>query len=559
MGNKLRPENKRACQCVYMSILQLGSAALSKEDNWLCVATVRAIDVATCPGGMAQVMRNLLLQMFGQAPNLHFSGITLDLHSGKSFRLVANFDCMLGDESALHAVWRCKGSGGVKCCMQCMNILNNNILLSQHLEGAVFLKEFTQVRSLEGCVKHTKATILSIVDRLQDASQEVDSGTLRKYMLTQMETDLGWNHCRHNLLLHPTLRQVVDPTAQNCYDWCHNILQGMFQWVLYSVVYALSKSKIKPAHLHASLLQYRFPKRAESKRVTGVDMFNPKRSSGSWEAKTWRCQASEALSIHPVVAHYLHTEVMAKGLHVAECKCFIQMSTMIHMLWHGPKLNIPENAVSRSVEAFLESYVECWGTSGMFWKFHGILHHSEAVRKYGFSPNTLALERKHKSVLKWAEQHQATTHTVIREVLSRSLFALHEAPWLDTSVGLVNPSVARGKYKDFLDSAMGDTLRHMVAGKCRFNKYDVAMNGDYCAVQAGNSWILVQVFFFASTEGVPYLAGQKYKRLSCGKWHSVWEQDGDAELWDVDDILEVLIYKILDRGIQVLHPLRLVA
>ena len=55
------------------------------------------------------------------------------------------------------------------------------------------------------------------------------------------------------------------------------------------------------------------------------------------------------------------------------------------------------------------------------------------------------------------------------------------------------------------------------------------------------------------------LPGQKYKRLSCGKWHSVWEQDGDAELWDVDDILEVLVYKILDRGIQVLHPLRLVA
>ena len=236
MGNKLRPENKRACQCVYMSILQLGSAALSKEDNWLCVATVRAIDVAACPGGMAQVMRNLLLQMFGQAPNLHLSGITLDLHSGESFRLVANFDCMLGDESALHAVWRCKGSGGVKCCLQCMNILNNNILLSQHLEGAVLLKEFTQVRSLEGCVKHSKATILSIVDRLQDASQEVERGRLQKYKLTQMETDLGWNHCRHNLLLHPTLRQVVDPTAQNCYDWCHNILQGMFQWVLYSVV-----------------------------------------------------------------------------------------------------------------------------------------------------------------------------------------------------------------------------------------------------------------------------------------------------------------------------------
>ena len=44
---------------------------------------------------------------------------------------------------------------------------------------------------------------------------------------------------------------------------------------------------------------------------------------------------------------------------------------------------------------------------------------------------------------------------MIREVLSRSLFALHEAPWLDLSMGLVNPSVARGKYKDFLDSAMG--------------------------------------------------------------------------------------------------------
>eukprot|EP00959_Pyramimonas_sp_CCMP1952_P407674 8544116-Pyramimonas_sp.AAC.1 len=124
-GNRLKQHNRRALQLVYFSFFELGPPALSKEDFWLCVGAVKSDDISSCNGGMAQLVGCILRRMFNpEAHDLMLSGMTLDFPDGSSTRFVAKLVSVLGDESGLHQTWLCKGSGGTKCCCQCLNIVN---------------------------------------------------------------------------------------------------------------------------------------------------------------------------------------------------------------------------------------------------------------------------------------------------------------------------------------------------------------------------------------------------------------------------------------------------
>eukprot|EP00974_Lingulodinium_polyedra_P015872 1540754-Lingulodinium_polyedra.AAC.1 len=56
--------------------------------------------------------------------NLQAAGMTLDLNGGSAIRLFLSFGMFLADEAALHMVFMCKGSSGLKPCMLCQNIFN---------------------------------------------------------------------------------------------------------------------------------------------------------------------------------------------------------------------------------------------------------------------------------------------------------------------------------------------------------------------------------------------------------------------------------------------------
>eukprot|EP00959_Pyramimonas_sp_CCMP1952_P347141 7270817-Pyramimonas_sp.AAC.1 len=149
---------------------------------------------------------------------------------------------------------------------------------------------------------------------------------------------------------------MLDPAAQNCFDWVHNILQGIFQCVVFCLMVELKKSGITAAHIFAWVGSFRWPKRVSSSSVTGVDMFSPKRSESSWKASSWKCSNGEALSMAPVLAHYCRTVVMPSGMHDGPCLTFIALASLIQMLWYGPKLDIKAQDVKTATTAFFQHY-----------------------------------------------------------------------------------------------------------------------------------------------------------------------------------------------------------
>ena len=63
-GNKMKRDNRRACQNIYISFFDFGGAALSKEDFWLTSATLRVCDLKYVEGGLSQVTKQMLKLMF---------------------------------------------------------------------------------------------------------------------------------------------------------------------------------------------------------------------------------------------------------------------------------------------------------------------------------------------------------------------------------------------------------------------------------------------------------------------------------------------------------------
>ncbi len=124
-GNQLKSHNRKKQWAVYYSFLEFGPAALACEEFWLVATVVRSDVVRDIQGGASALIGGVLKVFFDRSGHhLERAGISLDMHcSGEKVRIFSKFGIFLADEDALHQVWKCKGSSGIKSCLQCMNIV----------------------------------------------------------------------------------------------------------------------------------------------------------------------------------------------------------------------------------------------------------------------------------------------------------------------------------------------------------------------------------------------------------------------------------------------------
>ncbi len=261
--------------------------------------------------------------------------------------------------------------------------------------------------------------------------------------------------------------------------------------------------------------------------------------------------------MHSVIAAWFRQVLAPTGALLGVCDVMERLSTLIDVLWFGAKLEAPWRVAKHAVENFLKAFASTFDEDHQTWKFHALLHVCQTIQKHGWSPNTLALERKHKGVIAWGDANASDCRTVLKDVVSQTLHRLAEAPWLDPSLGLVAPRRPSKKLLQFLTESTGEA-EHMVSGKARFNEYDVAWVSDIVALRIADTWQVVRVLFFAETSGTPYAAVQPFECLNMSKRHSSWVKHDLPMLANVLDFVEVLIHRGNADRVDVLHPLSLV-
>ena len=481
------------------------------------------------------------------------AGIRLRLRSGREVRIFCRFECKLADESGLHQVWLCKGASGIKPCVECMNVVCKTWHKENNVPDTHFLKPFNKLYRCSELVLHTKETIHVIVDDLQQQEPLITNDAFKA-----KETRVGFTHSRYSLLLEPSLRDIVDPSDHNTFDWPHSVLQGVFK-VHVAAMMRVFHPIVKYKTLHEYMQLWTWPRRLEGRAATGKEAMNAKRAASSWEADSFKLQCSEALSMYGVLAHWVANVLLPMNLFNDACNAYLLLADLIDLLVGTARGIVTPEMLSTAVTAYLEAFAAAHGTDRMTPKFHHMLHFARVLAKLGFLPNCIALERKHKSVMQFANNLDNTSagyaSSVLRDVTCKSLYVLEHGVHLDSGIGLMNPRAPPTKLLAWLNETFEPGTNYTYSDRARYSQFEVCDKGDFVAVRSGDRWVLGQVWFHVCVVDACITGVSVLQLVQWNEHSSVWRDVGASDIIALDDIKAVFIYSKSGDEVTVIHPL----
>jgi hypothetical protein len=113
--------------------------------------------------------------------------------------------------------------------------------------------------------------------------------------------------------------------------------------------------------------------------------------------------------------------------------------------------------VRQAIENALDLFKEANGEAMMLRKHHWMLHLATHLQLWGFLPNCWSLERKHKTIMMFANQTKKLTGfslSLLEECLAHDLYNFHHSDDLEAGVQLLNRHAPSSKFHDFLCSAI---------------------------------------------------------------------------------------------------------
>jgi hypothetical protein len=113
--------------------------------------------------------------------------------------------------------------------------------------------------------------------------------------------------------------------------------------------------------------------------------------------------------------------------------------------------------VRQAIENALDLFKEANGEAMMLRKHHWMLHLATHLQLWGFLPNCWSLERKHKTIMMFANQTKKLTGfslSLLEECLAHDLYNFQHSYDLEAGVQLLNRHAPSSKFHDFLCAAI---------------------------------------------------------------------------------------------------------
>jgi hypothetical protein len=316
-GNVLAHANKRKIWVLYFSFLEFGPLALQSEEAWLCNVVKRSADVARLSAGISQIFAASLKLFFGQLTfDLSTGGVALECPEGSQTRLFAQLGMIVQDGGAHKLVWHCKGDAGTKLCMLCRNLIScKSSILGE--DGTSELK--CSIIHEEALDFATDADIRGTIARLAQDQKRMAAGV---FQLRQQAC--GFNFEPHGLLMDKQLLRIVKPVSQFCHDWMHCVLyNGIFQTVMHLVLTAFSQAGFRNLYnqLAGFIELWEQPRQWKSNSLS--QLFSQKAHDAHKRAKTYKCNAGEALGLYSIFAVFIASIVLPWGKCAPEARAYL--------------------------------------------------------------------------------------------------------------------------------------------------------------------------------------------------------------------------------------------
>ena len=351
-GNQLAQDHRRKAWCAYFGFCEFGPLLLSRESSWLPLMVNKSSDINMAEAGISQAVAAVLKLFFVSPVDLSKGGMVLDHPNGTKYRLWCKLGMVVQDGGAHKLIWNCKGDAGTRMCMLCRNLVSvSSEIADEHGE-----------RILTCNLIHENELDLATDDDIQGTMARLKGfkTTCTVAQFKKRQQAAGFNYNEHALLNHADLKEHVRPVEQYVHDGMHCLLSnGVFHVVVWRLLDDVSEAVAGTMSIWDNLDGYlqiwHWPKRnaAESVRET----FCARRVRAYKAAETFKCSASDCLSLFPVLAFYFQTVILRSGTCPAQCNAFLLLCDILEALAAIRLEATPVVYLRKLVRDFLEACV----------------------------------------------------------------------------------------------------------------------------------------------------------------------------------------------------------
>jgi hypothetical protein len=167
----------------------------------------------------------------------------------------------------------------------------------------------------------------------------------------------------------------------------------------------------------------------------------------------------------------------------------------------------------QAIEDALGPFKEANGEAMMLRKHHWMLHLATHLQSWGFLPNCWSLERKHKTIMKVANQTKKLTGfslSLLEECLAHDLYNLQHSGHLEVGVQLLKRHAPSSKFHDFLCAAIFQQQipkgQVWTATSAKLHNGASIHNKDFVLVSSTNAckWQVARMEHHFAAQGVVY-------------------------------------------------------
>lgn len=428
------------------------------QDTWFEVGVARVVTVKAFEGGLSAFVKNLLEHAFFNSSSHDVSkagvGVTL-LCNGRRKHLWMELRYVVADEAALHYIYCCKGSAGIKCCMNCSNIFNYGYRDRKFVEDdPTGTNRYHTTHEFNALVLHTSESIDVLWNTLKAAKDAAAPN------FGELEKRLGWNYDVNCVMHDPVFRKRIDPVSRVTWDPMHCFfVSGVFNHCAGRLMKAMQTAKVNTLGVENYFKAWKHPRAyANGKQNNVAAVFAPERLKQSLIISSLKCTASDALGVFPILALFCCSMLSDESIG-PHCQCFLKLALVLGRWQRAARRLTTAHDFRDAIVDFLQCYATLYGCEAMTIKFHYILH---LPMQWDRILSCWVHERKHRSIKRFADHVQnlksSWENSVLREVTGAHLSRLIEldGEWFDGKPKLLAPVRPQKKMHALLQTIFGD-------------------------------------------------------------------------------------------------------
>ena len=451
-------------------------------------------------GELSSLVRSIVTKLFFNQELHDFSksGVNIECQDGMRATIFADIHLILADEAALHAIYCCKGSSGLKPCLLCTNVFDAKKprgIVSRDPTGRSVDHTCASAKQFRGV---TQSVVAAIVRRLTHVA-----ATSSNTALKETQTDIGWNFAPGGIMFDAATRARCCPAKCACFDWAHVFfVNGVFNATAGLCLHAFRRLNLDLGIVAQYVKSFNWP-HAVAGSIAPSDVFTPSRLKHSLEKQILRCTASEGLSLLPVLAAFC--EPLSTGHRNPEIRahaeCFLLLARVVSMVLRSIRGLTDVNAFLDRAQRFLERFKELYGSTNVVPKHHYVFHLVFYLHRMPFLPSCLVHERKHKGIKRFANAvfntHIDWDKSVLQEFSCLHIERLISTPAVQFSAaaGLVHCSAPSRRLLSVIQAAVGPFPKEQlrVGRTARVNEFEKVSVGDVVLIGVGSPPIIGEI------------------------------------------------------------------